>query len=150
MVDLVDELRELEGINTSFDYGVELVVFAVKECYHDGDILEKIDELEARFEDLFNYDTICRKGFDVGKSHIKNHFALKEKYLNFIKVFKYDSDMYCMISEFKMLLLSKDKGSIWRNAQIEEILDMLNSSGLTASYTVLTNGNTEFEVKEMI
>lgn len=63
-MDLVELLRELKGINTSFDYGVELVVMAVKQNLN-------LNNLELELSELFEMDKVCKKGFLLAKQTLK-------------------------------------------------------------------------------
>ncbi len=66
---IIEELRNLENVNTSFNYGVELLVMGLKRDY--GLIYDKDDlgyctsNIERRFGVVFREDKVCRNGFDV-------------------------------------------------------------------------------------
>jgi hypothetical protein len=89
-MDLVNELRKLEGVNTSFDYGVEIIVMVVKETTGNYDDLKTIIlQTETKFANLFDFDHVCRNGFNVAKNWIWDYISFHNQYLNFIKELKF-------------------------------------------------------------
>ena len=71
-MDFVELLRELEGINISFDYGVELVAMAVKRAERGNfdDIKYQVYYAEMHLGNLFDYDKVCSNGFDIAKQKL--------------------------------------------------------------------------------
>ena len=70
---IICELRELEGVNASFDYGVELLVMALKQYANDlreDNIAGMGDIVRFRWRELFRYDKVCRNGFEVANNRL--------------------------------------------------------------------------------
>ena len=129
-MDLVNELRKLEGVNTSFDYGVEIVVMTVKETVGDWeDLRTAIIDKEMEFAELFKWDRVCGKGFTVAEKWLFDYIHFHKLYLEFIKVFRYDKFVYAMISEELITLNSEGMGEIWKTGEVEELKDMLKDAG---------------------
>lgn len=129
-MDLVTELRKLEGVNTSFDYGVEIVVMTVKETVGDWEDLQKaITDKELQFAELFKWDRVCGKGFRIAKKWVFDYIHFHKIYLEFIKVFRYDKFVYAMISEELITLNAEGMGEIWKTGEMEELKDMLKDAG---------------------
>lgn len=129
-MDLVNELRKLEGVNTSFDYGVEMVVMTVKETIGDWEDLQKaIMDKELQFAELFKWDRVCGKGFTIAEKWVFDYIHFHKLYLEFIKVFRYDKFVYAMISEELIILNSEGMGEIWKSGEVEELKDMLKDAG---------------------
>ena len=133
-MDLVNELRKLEGVNTSFDYGVEMVVMTVKETVGNWEDLQTAINLkEIEFVNLFEFDRVCGKGFRVAKKWVFDYIHFHKLYLEFIKVFRYDKFVYAMISEELITLNSEGMGEIWKNSEVEELKDMFEDAGFQFS-----------------
>lgn len=129
-MDLVTELRKFEGINTSFDYGVEIVVMTVKETVGDWeDLKTAINLKEIEFVNLFEFDRVCGKGFRVAKKWVFDYIHFHNLYLEFIKMFRYDKFVYAMISEELITLNVEGMGDIWKTGEIEELKDILKDAG---------------------
>lgn len=128
-MDLVRELRKFEGINASFDYGVELVVMAIKPFRNLDEMVDAIANNEERFADLFNYDFVCKKGFDVGKTYINSFKEFDKEYQKFIRIFREDETCYASITEYTILLSVEGKGEIFKKQQIREIKTLIKNEG---------------------
>lgn len=72
---IIKELRKLEHINTSFNYGVELLVMGIK---YDAKYIENADDLEyvitcgfKYWRTLFEFDKVCKQGFEVASDKLR-------------------------------------------------------------------------------
>ena len=129
-MDLVNGLRKLEGVNTSFDYGVEIIVMVVKETTGDyNDLKTTILQTETKFANLFDFDRVCRNGFNVAKNWIWDYISFHNQYLQFIKEFRYDEDVYCMLSDELITLDCHGKGRLWANREKEYLENRITEVG---------------------
>lgn len=71
---IIEELRKLEHINTSFNYGVELLVMGIKA---DAQYIKNVDDLKyvvacgfRHWGTLFKFDEVCRNGFEVANNKL--------------------------------------------------------------------------------
>lgn len=70
---IIEELRKLEGINTSFDYGVELLIMCIKQYsknIREDNIKAIIEVTDFKWSNLFNYDKVCKQGFEVASDKL--------------------------------------------------------------------------------
>ncbi len=146
-MDLVTELRKLEGINTSFDYGVEIVVMVVKETIGDWENLKTaVINRERSIQNIFKYDRVCGNGFNVAKKWLFDYIQLHEAYLRFIKTYKYCNDVYACISEELITLFVAGESEFIRNNSIGEILDDIKNGGFRCRFENNSNGDVEFRI----
>ena len=145
-MDMVVELRKLEGINTSFDYGVEIVVMGVKQDPSLQNFDAIMSETEIQLAGLFEFDKVVKRGFSVAKETVEDQIMFLMKYIDFIREFKHDETTYAMRSEPKILIFAGNRGTIWKNREIEEMSELLKSNGFDFKYEELRNGDIEFEV----
>lgn len=150
MVDLVTELRKIEGVNTSFDYGVELVVMTVKETVGDWeDLRTAIIDKEMQFAELFKWDRVCGKGFTVAEKWVFDYIHFHKLYLDFIREFKYCNSIYCMISEELITLYLDNDSEIFKKFRIEDLSESIRNAGFTFKY--IDKGNEiEFRVLGLV
>lgn len=129
-MDLVNELRKLEGVNTSFDYGVEIIVMVVKETTGDYDDLKTaIINRERSIQNIFKYDSVCKNGFNIAKQWLWDYIKFHNEYLEFIREFRYDADVYCMISDELITLDCHGKGQLWANRESEYLENRITEVG---------------------
>ena len=150
MVDLVTELRKLEGVNTSFDYGVEMVVMTVKETVGNWeDLKTAINLKEIEFVNLFEFDRVCGKGFSIAKKWVFDYIHFHKLYLDFIREFKYCNSIYCMISEELITLYLDNDSEIFKKFRIEDLSESIRDAGFTFKY--VDKGNeVEFRVLGLV
>lgn len=64
---IIDELRKMEKINVSYNYGVELLVMTLKRNYRRINTVEDLKHCGSyvgnQFEVVFKYDKVAHKGF---------------------------------------------------------------------------------------
>lgn len=129
-MDLINELRKLEGINTSFDYGVEIIVMTVKETIGNWETLKTaITNKEIELKSLFEFDKVCKNGFKVAKKFIFDYIVWHTTYLEFIKQFRYDNTVYCSIDDDCIILFVDGMGQIWKQQQMDDMMDLLVKAG---------------------
>lgn len=145
-MDMVVELRKLEGINASFDYGVEIVVMGVKDDPSLRNFDEIISNIEMNLSALFEFDVIVKRGFNVAKEKVEEHILFMMRYYNLIREFKYDEDVYAMLSEPKLVIFTNNRGSIWKKRAINDMKETIRNNGFDCCYEELDNGNVEFRV----
>ena len=145
-MDYVVELRKLERVNTSFDYGVELVVMAVKLNPDMINFDDDLKDLENKFSALFDYDRVCKKGFFVAKKFINDNEAFMAEYKEFAKQFRHDECVYAMEGTPTLLVSNKLESKKWFDRLVEELVEMIKNNGFDCKVNELSIRSAEIRI----